>query len=105
MKKRIREITKRNRAISSKQLAEELKLFIRGWVNYYRIAKMYSILKEIDGWMRRRIRMIYWKRWKHVKTRFRNLIRLGINKLDAWKWAIQEKATGILPIALYSHEH
>ena len=92
MKKRIREITKRNRAISSKQLAEELKLFIRGWVNYYRIAKMYSILKEIDGWMRRRIRMIYWKRWKLVKTRFRNLIRLGINKLDAWKWANTRKS-------------
>ena len=74
MKKRIREITKRNRAISSKQLAEELKLFIRGWVNYFRIAKMYNFLKDIDGWMRRRIRMIYWKRWKLVRTKYKNLV-------------------------------
>lgn len=62
MKKRIREITKRNRPILSKQLAEELKVFIRGWVNYYRIAKISKFLIRIDEWMRRRIRMIYWKR-------------------------------------------
>ena len=92
MKKRIREITKRNRAISSKQLAEELKLFIRGWVNYFRIAKMQRFLRGIDEWMRRRIRMIYWKRWKLVKTRYRNLIKLGMNKWKAWQWANTRKS-------------
>ena len=92
MKKRIREITKRNRPISSKQLAEELKLFIRGWVNYYRIAKLSKFLMHIDEWMRRRIRMIYWKRWKLVRTRLRNLIILGINKRKAWEWANTRKS-------------
>ena len=92
MKKRIREITKRNRPISSKQLAEELKLFIRGWVNYYRIAKMSQFLTHIDEWMRRRIRMIYWKRWKLVKTKYRNLTKLGINKHKAWEWANTRKS-------------
>lgn len=92
MKKRIREITKRNRAISSKQLAEELKLFIRGWVNYFRIAKMYNFLKDIDGWMRRRIRMIYWKRWKLVRTKYKNLVLLGINRSKAWEWANTRKS-------------
>ena len=83
MKKRIREITKRNRAISSKQLAEELKVYIRGWVNYFRIANMKEFLRRIDKWMRRRIRMIYWKRWKLVRTKYRNLIKLGINRSKA----------------------
>lgn len=92
MKNRIREITKRNRPISSKQLAEELKLFIRGWVNYYRVAKMSKFLKHIDEWMRRRIRMIYWKRWKLIRTKFRNLIKLGINKQKAWEWANTRKS-------------
>ena len=92
MKKRIREITKRNRAISSKQLAEELKVYIRGWVNYFRIANMKEFLRRIDKWMRRRIRMIYWKRWKLVRTKYRNLIKLGINRSKAWEWANTRKS-------------
>ena len=92
MKKRIKEITKRNRAISSKQLAEELRQFITGWVNYFKIAKMQTFLKGIDEWMRRRIRMIYWKRWKLVRTKHRNLIILGINKSKAWEWANTRKS-------------
>ena len=92
MKNRIREITKRNRAISSKQLAEELKVFIIGWVNYFKIAHMGVFLKNIDKWMRRRIRMVYWKRWKLVRTRYRNLMKLGINKWTAWQWANTRKS-------------
>lgn len=91
MKKRIKDITKRNRSISSQQLANELSLFIRGWVNYYKIASMKRFLREIDTWMRRRIRMIYWKRWKRVRTRFKNLQKLGVNKQKAWQWANTRK--------------
>lgn len=92
MKKRIREITKRNRPISSIQLSYELELFIRGWVNYYKIADMKKFLKETDEWSRRRIRMIYWKRWKRIRTRYRNLQKLGINKPKAWEWANTRKS-------------
>ena len=92
MKKRIREITKRNRPISSKQLVKELEMFISGWVNYYKIADMKKYLKEVDSWIRRRIRMIYWKRWKLVRTKYRNLQKLGINKSKAWEWANTRKS-------------
>ena len=92
MKKKIKEITKRNRPISSKELAKELEKYIRGWINYYRIANMSIYLKEIDSWMRRRIRMIYWKRWKLVRTKYRNLQKLGINKRKAWEWAYTRKS-------------
>lgn len=92
MKKKLREITKRNRPISSQQLSEELKLHIMGWVNYYRIGDMKEFLKKTDKWLRRRIRMIYWKRWKRVRTKYRNLQKLGINKRKAWEWANTRKS-------------
>jgi len=92
MKKRIREITKRSRPITSKQLSYELEIYIRGWVNYYKIADMKGYLINIDKWMRRRIRMIYWKRWKLIRTRYRNLQKLGINKNKAWEWANTRKS-------------
>lgn len=92
MKKRIKEITKRNRPVSSKQLAEELKSYIVGWVNYYKVGNISMFLEKIDKWMRRRIRMIYWKRWKLVRIRYRNLIKLGINRSKAWEWANTRKS-------------
>ena len=92
MKKRIREITKRNRPITSQQLSYELEVFIRGWVNYYRIADMKEVLRKTDRWIRRRIRMIYWKRWKRIRTRYKNLQKLGINKSKAWEWANTRKS-------------
>ena len=92
MKKRIREITKRNRPISSKELANELESYLKGWINYYRIGDMKSFLMKIDQWIRRRIRMIYWKRWKLVRTKYRNLQILGVNKSKAWEWANTRKS-------------
>ncbi|WP_373155985.1 group II intron reverse transcriptase/maturase [Clostridium sp. AUH-JLR23] len=92
MKRRIKEITKRNRPISSKELAQELKLYITGWINYYRIADMRGYLGKVDSWIRRRIRMIYWKRWKLVRTRYRNLQKLGIDRNKAWEWANTRKS-------------
>lgn len=92
MKKKLKEITKRNRPISSQQLSEKLKLYIMGWVNYYRIGDMKKFLKKTDAWLRRRIRMIYWKRWKRVRTKYRNLQKLGINKRKAWEWANTRKS-------------
>ncbi|MCB2297298.1 group II intron maturase-specific domain-containing protein [Clostridium tagluense] len=41
-----------------------------GWINYFKIADIKSLLKTVDQWMRRRIRMVYWKQWKKVRTRF-----------------------------------
>ncbi len=60
-----------------------LKQFITGWVNYYKLADMGNWLKRIDEWMRKRIRMVFWKRWKRVRTRYRNLEKLGISHSNA----------------------
>ena len=53
------------------------------WVNYYKLADMGAYLQSIDEWMRRRIRMVFWKKWKIVRTRWRNLLKLGISNRNA----------------------
>ncbi|MCB5560705.1 group II intron reverse transcriptase/maturase, partial [Anaerosalibacter bizertensis] len=64
---------------------------IRGWVQYFKLADMKGIMKTIDQWLRRRIRMITWKRWKKVRTKFENLQKLGVARERAWEWANTRK--------------
>jgi len=52
---------------------------------------MGNLAKELDEWLRRRIRMCYWKRWKKIKTRHDNLVRLGIDNHKAWEYANTRK--------------
>ena len=61
----------------------DLKRYVVGWVNYYKLADMGAYLQSIDEWMRRRIRMVFWKKWKRVRTRWRNLLKLGISNRNA----------------------
>ena len=77
----------------------KLNQIIRGWVRYFKLADMKAIMQSIDEWLRRRIRMITWKRWKKVRTKFENLRKLGVAKEKAWEWANTRKATGTQPIA------
>ena len=73
MKERIREITDRHKGISNEKREEMYQQFVRGWVEYYKLADMKSLLKETDQWARRRIRAVYWKQWKKPRTRYRML--------------------------------
>lgn len=78
MKKRLRELTQRSDAWSDEYRTLKLKQFIRGWVNYFRLADMKKLLEQVDEWLRRRIRAIYWKRWKKVRTKIRKLRSLNL---------------------------
>jgi hypothetical protein len=60
-------------------------------VNYFKLADMKSTLKTLDEWLRRRIRLCYWKQWKRIKTKHDNLKRLGIDKYKAWEYANTRK--------------
>ena len=82
MKGRIREITQKNKGWSNDYRRQKLAEYVRGWINYYKLADMKGLLAETDEWLRRRIRAIYWKQWKKVKTRYRNLRAL---KLEEWQ--------------------
>jgi len=91
MKNRVREITSRRRGISYDVLKRELKQYVVGWVNYFKLADMKALLKRTDEWLRRRLRMFIWKRWKKVRTRYRRLKQLGYNHYNAIKYANTRK--------------
>jgi RNA-directed DNA polymerase len=78
-KERIREITRRNRGHKVQTVIDELNLYVRGWLNYYKLSSTYSEVKDLSEWVRRRVRLYYWKQWKQPRTRRRNLLALGIN--------------------------
>src|SRR5690606_12161982 len=81
----------RSNGMSIEGRKAKLNQLIRGWVQYFKLADMKGIMESIDRWVRRRIRMITWKRWKKVKTRFENLQKLGVAKEQAWQWANTRK--------------
>lgn len=85
LKAKLKSLTGRSNGMGYEQRKMALKLFIRGWVEYYKLAKMKSLLLEIDAWLRRRIRMCIWKAWKNPKTRIANLIKCGVPQWRARK--------------------
>ena len=91
MKNKIRELTARSNGWSNEFRAKKLKQYIVGWINYFKLADMKKLLKEIDEWMRRRIRMVYWKQWKKIRTRFKMLKHFGIEEGKAWEFANTRK--------------
>jgi RNA-directed DNA polymerase len=91
MKSKVRELTARSNGMGNELRAIKLKRYIMGWVNYFKIADIKGLLSRIDEWMRRRIRMIYWKQWKRVRTRFKMLKSFGIAEWKAWEYANTRK--------------
>jgi len=87
MKAKIRLVTARSNGMGYEQRKLKLKQFITGWVNYFKLADMKKLLKTIDQWLRRRIRMVIWKQWKRVRTRYTMLKKLGIVDWVAWEGA------------------
>ena len=87
LKAKIKKLTSRSNGWGNDYRKLKLKQQITGWVNYFKIAGMKTLLQGIDEWMRRRIRSLIWKQWKKAKTKYRNLIKLGIRHEDAYKVA------------------
>ena len=87
MKAKLKELTSRSNGWGNEYRALKLTQYIRGWVNYFGLADMKSMLSKTDEWLRHRIRCTYWKQWKKVKTKFSNLKKLGVEEEKAWKCA------------------
>jgi len=79
-KKRIRELTKRNRGASLQRVVSELRSYLLGWRGYFGFCQTPSVLRDCDSWIHRRLRCYAWKQWKTGKRRFAELRRLGIGK-------------------------
>jgi hypothetical protein len=91
LKEKLKSITGRSNAISIEMRALKIKQTIIGWVEYFKLADMKNVLKVLDEWLRRRIRMCYWKQWKKIKTKHDNLVKLGIENFKSWEFANTRK--------------
>lgn len=87
LKDKLKEIFRRGRGRAVHSTVKTLTPIIRGWVNYFKYSEVKRSFEELDGWLRRRIRVLYWRQWKKPKTRERKLRQLGINAERAWKSA------------------
>ena len=87
----LRKLTRRNRGKNVRQVMAEVKRYMQGWLNYYAIASMRKTMAEWNGWLRRRIRMYIWKQWKKPRTKYRNLLKLGIPEKYAWMAAMSRR--------------
>lgn len=90
-KEKVKFITNRNRGISMDLRLLKLNDSIKGWINYFGIANAKRKLLELDKWIRRRLRACIWKQWKKIRTRYRNLVKLGIDNWKAWEYANTRK--------------
>lgn len=84
---RIRELTGRNQGISMARRIAELSEYMRGWMGYFRFCQTPSVLRELDSWIRRRLRCVQWKQWKTSKGRYKGMRKLGVEHLAAYKLA------------------
>jgi len=84
-KERIKEITSRSWGVSMPRRLDELRRYVVGWLNYFGISHTYRQVLELDQWLRRRVRLCYWKQWRWPRTRRRNLIALGIRPAEVKK--------------------
>jgi RNA-directed DNA polymerase len=83
MKDRVRAITKRNGGRSIPKVIEELRGYLVGWKNYFRLADTPGIFRELDGWIRHRLRALQLRQWKRGPTICRELIKRGVAPRDA----------------------
>lgn len=83
-KTKLRSILVRSRSISLDERLLKLKQLIYGWINYFRIADMKTLMKQIDESIRRKLRVIIWKQWKKIRKRYTSLRKLGIAHRDAY---------------------
>jgi RNA-directed DNA polymerase len=84
---KIRQTLQAARGQSLKQTIARLNPVLRGWAVYFRLTEQKSVLEDLDGWIRHRLRTRMWRQWKRVYTRAQNLMRAGLSQMQAWQSA------------------
>lgn len=82
-KAKVRRLTSRTWGVSMRKRLAVLARYVRGWINYYGLSNYYRPLPELDRWIRRRVRMCYWKQWGRPRRRIAMLIKLGVSRRNA----------------------
>jgi RNA-directed DNA polymerase len=86
-KAKLQMLFRQGRGHNLRRFIQELTPVLRGWVNYFGLAQVKGVFEELDQWLRRRLRCLLWRRWKHSKTRAKNLMKRGLDRERAWKSA------------------
>src|ERR1039458_2579704 len=86
-KERIREITAKSRGRSMEKVMEELARYVRGWRGYFGFCETPSLLRDLDSWIRRRVRCAFWRQWKTGRKRYAELVRRGVSRESTAKTA------------------
>ena len=80
---KVRELTRRTRGISVRAMVAQLARYLRGWQNYFGFCESPWTLRDLGGWVRRRLRCFQWKQWKRGRRRFAGLVACGASRPDA----------------------
>lgn len=91
-REKLRRLTKRTRSGKLEDVIRQINQYTTGWMGYFWQANTPSVFEDLDSWIRRRLRQMVWKRWKRGKTRYQELVRLGIPR-----WRAQGGAGGKSP--------
>jgi RNA-directed DNA polymerase len=86
-RRRIRTLTRRSGGRSIEQVVEQLRIYVSGWKAYFGLAQTTRVLRELDKWIRHRLRALHLKHWKRGSTIYRELLHLGANPSVARKVA------------------
>lgn len=87
LKAKLKRLTRKTIPASLDERMREIKLLIRGWINYFKLASIQQKLKSLDEWLRNRLRYCIWHDWKKPERKRKNLIRLGIEQGQAYAWS------------------
>lgn len=87
LKEKLKQTTRKTTPTSLDERIKKLKEITRGWLNYFRMASLQGKLKELDGWLRNRLRYCIWHHWKKPERKRKNLIRLGVDPDHAYQWS------------------
>ena len=91
-KERIRQLTRRNNPLSMYQIIQELNSYLRGWVSYYRIQEFRMLFRDLDAWIRSRLRSMQLKKWKNTRKFQRIMIKSGFSPTKAHRvWVKMNK--------------
>jgi group II intron reverse transcriptase/maturase len=87
IKEKLKTITRKSTPMTFNERIQKLKETTQGWLNYFRMASIQGKLKELDGWLRNRLRYCIWHHWKKPERKRKNLIRLGVDQQMAYQWS------------------
>ena len=102
-KRRVRRLTSRSWGVSMEVRLKKLSQYVRGWMGYFGLSEYYTILPTLDEWLRRRVRLCYWKMWRRPRNRIRQLLKLGTGKRSAILAGLSRKGHWRLSRTLSTH--